>query len=166
MAGLAIIVRSITMRRLICAFVVRIWHKTHFLMARLICKRASLGWWTYAHIHLTSFGSVLWDTKYRWLSLSQSPGDQTKLFEMSILWDSQSVTSFTFLYHTTKKCGVLCYTLRTVLSVCPSVSASFPDSNLSSFDWFSSNSYRGGMVWDCKWAKFVYKQQNCSAWLM
>ena len=25
------------MRRLICAFVVRIWHKTHFLMARLIC---------------------------------------------------------------------------------------------------------------------------------
>ena len=27
------------MRRLICAFVVRIWHKTHFLMARLICLR-------------------------------------------------------------------------------------------------------------------------------
>ena len=25
------------MRRLICAFVVRIWHKTHFLMARLSC---------------------------------------------------------------------------------------------------------------------------------
>ena len=26
------------MRRLICAFVVRIWHKTHFLMARLTAK--------------------------------------------------------------------------------------------------------------------------------
>ena len=25
------------MRRLICTFVVRIWHKTHFFMARLIC---------------------------------------------------------------------------------------------------------------------------------
>ena len=25
------------MRRLICTFVVRIWHKTHFLMAQLIC---------------------------------------------------------------------------------------------------------------------------------
>ena len=28
--------REFRMRRLICAFVVRIWHKTHFLMARLI----------------------------------------------------------------------------------------------------------------------------------
>ena len=30
------------MRRLICVFVVRIWHKTHFLMARLICCGCSL----------------------------------------------------------------------------------------------------------------------------
>ena len=35
---------------------------------------------------------------YRRLSLSQSPGDQTKYFEISVVWDSQSVTSFTFLY--------------------------------------------------------------------
>ena len=32
---------------------------------------------------------------YRRLSLSQSPGDQTKYFELSVVWDSQFVTSFT-----------------------------------------------------------------------
>ena len=32
---------------------------------------------------------------YRRLSLSQSPGDQTKYFELSGVWDSQCVTSFT-----------------------------------------------------------------------
>ena len=35
-------------------------------------------------------------TTYRWLSLSQSPGYQTKYFEISVVWDSQSVKSFTF----------------------------------------------------------------------
>ena len=29
------------------------------------------------------------------LSLSQSPGDLTKYFELSVVWDSQFVTSFT-----------------------------------------------------------------------
>ena len=33
--------------------------------------------------------------KYRQLSLSQSPGDQTKYFELSVVWDSQFATSFT-----------------------------------------------------------------------
>ena len=37
--------------------------------------------------------------KYRQLSLSQSPGDQTKYFEISVVWDSQSVTSFTFFMY-------------------------------------------------------------------
>ena len=32
---------------------------------------------------------------YRWLSLSQSPGDQTKYFELSVVWDSQFEMSFT-----------------------------------------------------------------------
>ena len=32
---------------------------------------------------------------YRRLFLSQSPADQTKYFEISVVWDSQSVTSFT-----------------------------------------------------------------------
>ena len=32
---------------------------------------------------------------YRRLSLSQSPGDQTKYFELSVVWDSQFATSFT-----------------------------------------------------------------------
>ena len=32
---------------------------------------------------------------YRRLSLSQSPGDQIKYFELSVVWDSQFVTSFT-----------------------------------------------------------------------
>ena len=32
---------------------------------------------------------------YRRLSLSQSPGDQMKYFELSVVWDSQFVTSFT-----------------------------------------------------------------------
>ena len=33
--------------------------------------------------------------RYRRLSLSQSPGDQTKYFELSVVWDSQFVTLFT-----------------------------------------------------------------------
>ena len=37
--------------------------------------------------------------KYRRLSLSQSPGYQTKYFEISVVWDSQSVTSFTFFMY-------------------------------------------------------------------
>ena len=36
---------------------------------------------------------------YRQLSLSQSPGYQTKYFETSVVWDSQSVTSFTFFMY-------------------------------------------------------------------
>ena len=48
--------------------------------------------------HHCSFGEngifkTIWN--YRRLSLSQSPGDQTKYFEISVVWDSQSVTSFT-----------------------------------------------------------------------
>ena len=38
--------------------------------------------------------------KYRQLSLSQSPGDQTKYFELSVVWDSQFVTSFTLYMYT------------------------------------------------------------------
>ena len=34
--------------------------------------------------------------KYRRSSLSQSPEDQTKFFEITVVWDSQPVTSFTF----------------------------------------------------------------------
>ena len=37
---------------------------------------------------------------YRWLSLSQSPGDQTKYFELSVVWDSQFVMSFTLFMYT------------------------------------------------------------------
>ena len=37
---------------------------------------------------------------YRRLSLSQSPGDQTKCFELSVVWDSQFVTSFTLYMYT------------------------------------------------------------------
>ena len=36
---------------------------------------------------------------YRRLSLSQSPGEQTKYFEISVVWDGQSVTSFTFFMY-------------------------------------------------------------------
>ena len=36
---------------------------------------------------------------YRRLSLSQSPGDQTKYFEISVFRDSQPVTSFTFFVY-------------------------------------------------------------------
>ena len=38
--------------------------------------------------------------KYRRLSLSPSPGDQTKYFELSVVWDSQFVTSFTLYTYT------------------------------------------------------------------
>ena len=37
---------------------------------------------------------------YRRLSLSQIPGEQTKYFELSVVWDSQSVTSFTLYMYT------------------------------------------------------------------
>ena len=36
---------------------------------------------------------------YRRLSLSQSPGYQTKYLEISVVWDSQSVKSFTFFMY-------------------------------------------------------------------
>ena len=39
-------------------------------------------------------------SNYRWLSLSQSPGDQTKYFELSVVWDSQFVTSCTLYMYT------------------------------------------------------------------
>ena len=38
--------------------------------------------------------------KYRWLSLSQSPGNQTKYFVLSVVWDSQFVKSFTLYMYT------------------------------------------------------------------
>ena len=38
--------------------------------------------------------------RYRRLSLSQSPGDQTKYFELSVVRDSQFVTSFTWYMYT------------------------------------------------------------------
>ena len=37
---------------------------------------------------------------YRRLSLSQSPGDQTKYFELSVVWDNQFATSFTLYMYT------------------------------------------------------------------
>ena len=37
---------------------------------------------------------------YRRLSLSQSPGDQIKYFELSVVWDCQFVTSFTLYMYT------------------------------------------------------------------
>ena len=37
--------------------------------------------------------------KYWQLSLSQSPGDKTKYFELSVVWDSQFATSFTLYMH-------------------------------------------------------------------
>ena len=36
----------------------------------------------------------------RWLSLSRSPGDKTKYFELSVVWDSQLVASFTLYMYT------------------------------------------------------------------
>ena len=36
----------------------------------------------------------------QWLSLSQSPGDQIKYFKLSVVWDSQFVTSFTLYMYT------------------------------------------------------------------
>ena len=42
---------------------------------------------------------ILLNHIYRQLSLSQSPGDQTKYFEISVVWNSQSVTSFTFFMY-------------------------------------------------------------------
>ena len=54
-----------------------------------------------------------WCTKctqsdYRRLSLSQSPGDQTKYFEISVVWDSQPVTSFTFFMYVELCISQLC----------------------------------------------------------
>ena len=48
----------------------------------------------YSHVSLSFCNS------YRRLSLSQSPGDQTKCFELSVVWDSQFATSFTLYMYT------------------------------------------------------------------
>ena len=86
-----------------------------------------------------------------------------------------------FIPRHTKSGGVLCYTLRTVSvrpsirpsSVHPSVCLSalrFRALTLVTFDLFSSTLhrhwYRGRMVWDCKWANFVLKQQSYGPWCM
>ena len=74
-----------------------------------------------------------------------------------------------FIPHHTKGSGVLCYSIQT-LSIRPPVNASFPCSNFSTFDLFSSilhrHWYRGGVVWDCKWANFILKQQSYGPWCM
>ena len=49
---------------------------------------------------LTLIIKTFYGQKYRPLSLSQSPGDQTKYFELSVVWDSQFVTSFTLYMYT------------------------------------------------------------------
>ena len=71
-----------------------------------------------------------------------------------------------FLYPTTQKVAgyyVIPSENFECLSIHPSVSTSFTDSNLSSF-WpiffqtLHGHWYQEGVVWDCKWAKFIYKQ--------
>ena len=64
----------------------------------------------------------------------------------------------------TKSGGVLCYTIRKFwVSVRPSGSDSFLDSNFSSF-WqiffklCTDIDIGKEWIWDCKWAKFIYKQ--------
>ena len=76
------------------------------------------------------------------------------------------VESVVFIPRHTKGGGVLCYTLRT-LSACPSVCPSalrFRALTLVPFHLFSSDfAYilvSGGVIWDCKWATFVLKQQS------
>ena len=71
-----------------------------------------------------------------------------------------------FIPRHTKSGRVLCYTLwKFWVSVRPSVSASFLDSNLSSF-WpiffklCMDIDIGEEWVWDCKWAKFVHKQKS------
>ena len=49
---------------------------------------------------LPSFIIPTFSDMYRRLSLSQSPGDQTNYFELSEVWDSQFVTSFTSYMYT------------------------------------------------------------------
>ena len=56
-----------------------------------------LGTWLYWRMVIRIPASIL--DIYRRLSLSQSPGYQTKYFEISVVWDSQSVTSFTFFMY-------------------------------------------------------------------
>ena len=104
--------------------------------------------------------------------------------------------SFVFFITCHKSGGVLCYTLRTVLSVRPSfqpLSTFWPiffklciDIGEEWFgiangqNWFINNRvmalecvfpqylqnwYWGGVVWDCKWAKLVYKQQTYGPWM-
>ena len=88
--------------------------------------------------------------------------------------------SLFFIPHHTKSGGILCYTLRTLSvhpsvvhpsvcpSVCLSVSASFPCSNFSTYflQTLHRHWYWGGVVWDCKWANFILKQQSYGPWCM
>ena len=53
--------------------------------------------WTIEYFNIGGMGATMLNTGD---SLSQSPGDQTKLFELSVVWDSQFVTSFTLYMYT------------------------------------------------------------------
>ena len=74
--------------RLICTFVVCIWLKQVF---------------SWHDSNMNRDGS-----NYRQLSLSQSLGDQTKYFEISVVWDSQPMRSFTFFMYVELGISQLC----------------------------------------------------------
>ena len=68
----------------------------------LMCNWCLFNWFHFILWYLLDFATNLcwYYYIYRRLSLSQSPGDQTKYFELSVVWDSQFVTSFTLYMYT------------------------------------------------------------------
>ena len=70
----------------------------------------------------------------------------------------------------TKGAAVLCYTLRIFWVSVRSSAFRFRTLTWAVFDDFlqtlHGHWYRGGVVWDCKWAKFVYKQHSYGPLLM
>ena len=63
---------------------------------------------TFPLLQGTRQGGVISPFMYRRLSLSQSPGDQTKYFEISVVLDSQPVTSFTFFIYMYVELHIAC----------------------------------------------------------
>ena len=97
-------------------------------------------------------------------ALRNNPPKISVFYQFFIISRKLEVHSVLFLYPTTKRVARY-YLIPSEPFECPSVRPCFV-SGLEQFltDFLQTlhgHWYQGGVVWDCKWAKFVNKQQSC-----